>query len=46
MDTYVLEKLTGWTPDLSPPPASPFYKWRQLAHDDPARRRLALAAGE
>jgi 4-amino-4-deoxy-L-arabinose transferase-like glycosyltransferase len=31
MDTYVLEKLTGWTPDLSPPPDSPLYKWRQLA---------------
>ena len=20
MDSYALEKLTGWTPDLSPPP--------------------------
>ena len=34
MDTYVLEKLTGWTPDLSPPPDSPFYKWRQLAEGE------------
>lgn len=31
MDTYVLEKLTGWTPELSPPPDSPFYRWRLLA---------------
>jgi 4-amino-4-deoxy-L-arabinose transferase-like glycosyltransferase len=50
MDTYVLEKLTGWTPDLSPPPDSPFYKWRQLADNNippPVNvdRHLALAAG-
>ena len=25
MDTYALEKLTGWTPELSPPPDSPLY---------------------
>jgi len=31
MDTYALEKLTGWTPELSPPPDSPFYRWRVLA---------------
>jgi 4-amino-4-deoxy-L-arabinose transferase-like glycosyltransferase len=31
MDTYVLEKLTGWTPDLSPPPDSPLFRWRVLA---------------
>ncbi|WP_315767449.1 MULTISPECIES: glycosyltransferase family 39 protein [unclassified Bradyrhizobium] len=31
MDTYALEKLTGWTPELSPPPDSPFYQWRWLA---------------
>jgi 4-amino-4-deoxy-L-arabinose transferase-like glycosyltransferase len=47
MDTYVLEKLTGWTPDLSPPPNSRFYKWRQLAESDAtlprngSRRRLS-----
>jgi hypothetical protein len=50
MDTYVLDKLTGWTPDLSPPPDSPFYKWRQLAGDDvwprDAGRRFALAVAE
>jgi hypothetical protein len=33
MDTYVLEKLTGWTPELSPPPDSPLYRWRVLAGD-------------
>jgi 4-amino-4-deoxy-L-arabinose transferase-like glycosyltransferase len=44
MDTYVLEKITGWTPDLSPPPGSRFYKWRQLAEDQTSRRYLTLAA--
>jgi len=33
MDTYALEKLTGWTPELSPPPDSPFYRARPLAGD-------------
>jgi hypothetical protein len=38
MDTYALEKLTGWTPELSPPPDSPLYHWRALAGDfSPAR---------
>jgi hypothetical protein len=31
MDTYALEKLTCWTPELSPPPDSPFFRWRVLA---------------
>jgi len=31
MDTYALEKLTGWTPELSPPPDSPLFRWRLLA---------------
>jgi 4-amino-4-deoxy-L-arabinose transferase-like glycosyltransferase len=31
MRRYVLKKLTGWTPELSPPPASPLYQWRWLA---------------
>jgi hypothetical protein len=31
MDTYALEKLTGWTPELSPPQDSPLYRWRVLA---------------
>ena len=38
MDTYALEKLTGWTPELSPPPDSPLYRWRVLAG-----RRLSAA---
>ena len=31
MDTYALEKLTGWMPELSPPPDSPLFRWRVLA---------------
>jgi 4-amino-4-deoxy-L-arabinose transferase-like glycosyltransferase len=31
MDTYALEKLTNWTPELSPPPGSPLFRWRVLA---------------
>ncbi len=31
MNTYSLEKLTGWTPELSPPPDSPLFGWRMLA---------------
>jgi hypothetical protein len=31
MDTYALEKLTGWTPELSPPLDTPFFRWRVLA---------------
>lgn len=31
MDTYALEKFTGWTPVLSPPPNSPLFRWRMLA---------------
>ncbi len=33
MDSYTLEKLTGWTPELSPPPDSPLFRWRALAGD-------------
>jgi hypothetical protein len=39
MDTYALEKLTGWTPELSPPPDSPLYRWRVLAGDFQYRLR-------
>jgi hypothetical protein len=42
MDTYALEKLTGWTPELSPPQDSPLYRWRLLAGD--AGQALDLAA--
>jgi hypothetical protein len=31
MDTYALEKLTDWTPELSPSPDSPLFRWRVLA---------------
>ncbi len=31
MDTYALEKLTGWTPELSPSRDSPLYRARTLA---------------
>ncbi len=41
MDTYALEKLTGWTPELSPPEGSPLYRWRVLAGD--VRPRLQVA---
>jgi hypothetical protein len=33
MDTYAIEKFTGWTPELSPPPESPLFDWRWLAGD-------------
>jgi len=33
MDTYALEKLTNWTPELSPPLNSPLFRWRVLAGD-------------
>jgi hypothetical protein len=43
MDTYALEKLTGWTPELSPPPVSPLYRWRVLAQNNrPGEQRLAF----
>jgi 4-amino-4-deoxy-L-arabinose transferase-like glycosyltransferase len=44
MDTYALEKLTGWTPELAPPPDSPLYRWRVLAGDfqQPLRRGAVL----
>jgi hypothetical protein len=44
MDTYALEKLTGWTPELSPPENSPLYRWRVLAGDLHIRSRVAELA--
>jgi hypothetical protein len=41
MDTYALEKLTGWTPELSPPQDSPLYRARTLAGET---RPLIVAA--
>jgi 4-amino-4-deoxy-L-arabinose transferase-like glycosyltransferase len=31
IDTYTLDKLTEWTPELSPPKDSPLFQWRVLA---------------
>jgi 4-amino-4-deoxy-L-arabinose transferase-like glycosyltransferase len=31
MDSYAIEKFTGWTPELSPPRNSPLFGWRWLA---------------
>jgi 4-amino-4-deoxy-L-arabinose transferase-like glycosyltransferase len=45
MDIYALEKLTNWTPELSPPPDSTLYRWRVLAGDvapSSLRRELGL----
>ena len=42
MDSYALEKLERWTPELAPPPDSPFFRWRVLAAMQPAR--IAMAA--
>ena len=44
MDTYVLEKLTGWTPELSPPADSPLYRWRPLAGGFPPPQWTGLAS--
>jgi 4-amino-4-deoxy-L-arabinose transferase-like glycosyltransferase len=33
MDTYAIEKFSGWTPEFSPPPDSPLFHWRVLAGD-------------
>jgi 4-amino-4-deoxy-L-arabinose transferase-like glycosyltransferase len=47
MDSYALEKLTGWTPDLRPPPDSPLYRWRVLARDEGyGDQRIAFVALE
>jgi hypothetical protein len=44
MDTYALEKLTGWTPELSPPEGSPLYRWRVLAGSVSLKWRVAALA--
>jgi 4-amino-4-deoxy-L-arabinose transferase-like glycosyltransferase len=31
MDRYAIEKFSGWTPELAPPPDSPLFHWRVLA---------------
>jgi hypothetical protein len=42
MDTYALEKFIGWTPELSPPPDSPLFRWRELARDGAPPRLAAF----
>lgn len=37
IDTYTIDKLTGWTPELSPPKDSPLFQWRVLAGEFEAR---------
>jgi hypothetical protein len=45
MDTYALEKFTGWTPELSPPEGSPLYRWRELAEEiERSPLRIAVLA--
>lgn len=43
MDTYALEKITGWTPELSPPPDSPLFRWRVLAVNGDVQRIVVAA---
>ena len=35
MEVYAVGTISGWTPELSPPPDSPFYLWRLLADEKP-----------
>lgn len=30
IEPFAFKTITGWTPELSPPPDSPFYRWRLL----------------
>jgi 4-amino-4-deoxy-L-arabinose transferase-like glycosyltransferase len=30
IEPFAFKTITGWTPELSPPPDSPFYQWRLL----------------
>jgi len=47
MDTYALEKLTGWTPELAPPPDTPLFRWRVLADNtQPPSSLLAVALAQ
>ncbi len=39
MDSYALEKITGWTPQLAPPKDSPLFRWRVLAAMPPVTRQ-------
>jgi len=45
MDTYVLQKITNWTPELSPPPDTPFYRWHPLAENGAVPSRITGNTG-
>jgi 4-amino-4-deoxy-L-arabinose transferase-like glycosyltransferase len=44
MDTYAIEKFTGWTPELSPPADSPLFRWRVLAEEHRPGVRVAAVS--
>jgi 4-amino-4-deoxy-L-arabinose transferase-like glycosyltransferase len=44
MDSYTLQKLTGWIPELSPPPDSPLFSARVLAGEVHLLSRVAALA--
>ena len=46
MDSYTLKTLTGWTPPLDPPPASPLYRWPDLAFVVPPVRVAEVSRTE
>jgi hypothetical protein len=43
MDTYAIQKFTGWTPELSPPKDSPLFQWRALAGEVRPSARVAAS---
>jgi 4-amino-4-deoxy-L-arabinose transferase-like glycosyltransferase len=43
MDSYAIEKFSGWTPELSPPPDSPLFRWRVLAGEFEGPVRVAAS---
>jgi hypothetical protein len=44
MDTYAIQKFTGWTPELSPPKDSPLFQWRALAWEARIPARVAATS--
>ncbi len=42
MDTYVLQTVTDWTPELNPAPDTPLYRWRPLAENDGMSKRNGI----
>ena len=45
MDSYSIEKFSGWTPQLSPPPDLPLFDWRWLAGEFETRSISTRAVG-